>query len=366
MEKYQTKVDRKTHIDLIKFVAMLMVIMYHSTIYQYNFIENEKISYYLIYFFRGILSTCVPLFFFVNGYLILNKKMNLKNHIKKSCKLIFLTVTWGIISLIIIMYIRGEQVSPKEFILNLWKWNPIYRIDHLWYMGALICIYVFFPLIKNVYDENRNSFIYFLVVCFIFTFINVFLCDLGTIAINIIFGKGKIYSANLFNMFDPFRGIFGYTFVYFCLGGLIYNFEEKIRNINPLKRNAIAIVGIILSTYCLGMQGIYYSNLEKKIWDVVWDGYDTIYTFINVICIYILSCSYNSNNKFIYHASCNTLGIFFMHNIFIYMTKKYIISLQFFTTLIGNVVYAFLILTMCLLSAVIIKKTPIAKLFIQS
>lgn len=237
---------RQTHIDLIEFMAIIMVITYHLGINNFNFIENPTILKYVNYLFRTILSTAVPLFFFANGYLLLNREFDLKKHVKKMLKLVFLSIIWGVIGLFLIMHIMNFPLTIDEFIENLINWKPLGWINHLWYIGALICIYVFLPLIKNAYDTNRKSFIYFLIICFIFTFINTFLCEVYTIYKNWRYHTNIIYVKNFFNSYNPFRERYGYTFVYFMLGGLIYNVEEKIRGIRPLERNIMAITNLYI------------------------------------------------------------------------------------------------------------------------
>ncbi len=75
---------RYDSIDLIECIAMLFVVMYHSTTVPYDF--NQSAYECVNYFIRAILSTCVPLFFFANGYLLINKKFDLKKHLKKNSK----------------------------------------------------------------------------------------------------------------------------------------------------------------------------------------------------------------------------------------------------------------------------------------
>ena len=149
---------RLAHIDILEFIAIFFVILYHSTLYSYDFLMECKFTHYVLYYFRTILSTCVPLFFFANGYLLFGKSFALRKHILKMIKLIALTMIWAIITLIFLQPIKQETLSLVEFIKSIWHWKQGW-INHLWYMGALICIYVFFPLLKNAYDNNYKVFL---------------------------------------------------------------------------------------------------------------------------------------------------------------------------------------------------------------
>ena len=351
--------ERYHAIDIIKVLGLLFVILYHSATYQYDWLEDGQALFYFRYYFRTILSTCVPLFFFANGYLLLNKQFDLRKHIVKSIKITVLTVIWGIIGLLVISQVKGSCFSFKEFVSNLWHWKPIGWIDHLWYMGALICIYAFFPMIKSVYDNQKKIFYFFTIAAAVFTFCNTLLAYGGSLFIDLFFNETIISRRNIFNMFNPFRGIYGYSFVYFCVGGIAREKENII--INAKHRIGISFSCIIVSCLLLFGLGVFFSNAKGKLWDVVWNGYDTIFTFINVICIYALCLGYNGKLPIIKIISCNTLGIYFIHNIIIRLTKEYVIQIPLVHTVVGNIAYACAVIILCLSITLIIKKIPVLK-----
>ena len=164
----------------------------------------------------------------------------------------------------------------------------------------------------------------------------------------------------LFTMFNPFRGIYGYSFVYFCIGGLIYTYEDKILEIKKVKRNIISGIVVLISCTFLFLVGVFYS-LDGTLWDVIWNGYDTVFTFFNVLAIYVLSLSYTKNNKLIKNISCNTLGIYFIHGLIIRSTRPILKSYDIFSNLPSNIIYAVLILLVSLLICLLFKKIPLLK-----
>ena len=66
---------RYRNIDLMEVIAMYLVIFYHFTTMQYDFMSNPQLISYINYSIRTICSMCVPLFFFANGFFI-NQKGN--------------------------------------------------------------------------------------------------------------------------------------------------------------------------------------------------------------------------------------------------------------------------------------------------
>lgn len=87
--------QRYVFIDLLKCVAILFVVMLHVRVDNYNWLDNGEPLYIFRYCFRSILAVCVPLFFFCNGFLLLNKAFDLRKHIIKTAKTLVITIVWG-------------------------------------------------------------------------------------------------------------------------------------------------------------------------------------------------------------------------------------------------------------------------------
>ena len=348
--------ERWHYIDLMEFIGIFFVLMYHSTTYSYFSIgDTSKIAFFR-YYLRTILLTCVPIFFFANGYLLLNRSFNLKRHIVKMIKIIFLTVLWAMI----VVILSHENLSLRQFISYVWNIEQG-GINYLWYMGALICIYVFFPLLKIAFDNNKKVFIYFTVVSAILTLGNTFIGYSISIVLNLLKIHNGLINTNWFNMFNPFRGIYGFAFVYFCVGGLSHQLKGKIEKVNIKKRVALSVLTILLSSLGLFITAILLSNITGQLWEIVWYGYDTIFTFVNTIAIFVLCLSYKGGSKFIRLISVNTLGIYFIHIIFRNLSRQYVVQIPIFTTFIGCAFYAFIIMLVSLIVTKILLKIPILK-----
>ena len=340
-------------VDLMETIAMYLVVLYHGTIYA----ENSELDKCLMYFFRTIISTSVPIFFFVNGYLLFNRKFELKKHILKTIRLIVLTGIWAVITLGLLMVIKNEYLTFSDILKYLWTWK-LGWLNHLWYMGALVCIYIFFPLLKVVYDTNKKIFIYFIVVCAIVTFGNSLMNVAATVVSCLLNMGDTFYDVNFFNMFNPLRVIYVYTLVYFCFGGMIPLIYNRIVSIESKKRNRIAIVGLLMNLFLLFGIGIMYSNLLDEMWDVAWKSCGTIFTFLNVFFIFVLCLNFNSDNKLIATISKNTMGIYFLHELFIQLTRPSIMSNPLLCNFFVNIIYAGLIVLVSLAFCIGLKKIP--------
>ena len=350
--------NRLTHIDLIKTIAIFFVLMYHCTLFSIDFLSDSSPIYYMHYFYRTILATCVPLFFFVNGYLLFGSKFDLRKHIFKIVKMTILTMVWAVITMCVLQVLRGEYFSIVEFLRAIWNWKEGW-VNHLWFMGALICIYVIFPILKNAYDTNIRLFTYFAISCALFTIGNTFINHMGTVGANLLLGKKIVFDGfEFFNMFNPFRGIYGYTLVYFCVGGLAYRFQGELTKISIKKRNVISVLGIVVSCSALFAIGCLYSKLNGSIWDVVWNGYDTIFTLINVLCIFVLSLNWQKDSRIVRTISSNTLGIYFIHINILYPLIPYMENCVFLSNPIVNILINVLVLGVCVCICIVLRKCP--------
>ena len=279
--------ERLYYIDLLETIAIVMVLSYHATNYSSDFLQGSEVfRHYLRYYIRGILSCCAPLFFFANGYLLFRCELDLKKH---------------------------EFLSFKEFLGGIWSWKSGW-INHLWYLHTLIIIYLLFPLLKLAYDSRRDFFYFFLIVAAILSFGNRGINILATLGAQFTPGKLTFHRFNWFNAFNPFQGLNGYAFVYFCLGGIA---DELLDRLSILRKPPVSIAVLLLSMLGLFGVGVAYSHIMHEIWDLVWEGYDTVFTLINVFCLFSLCRSYTGKNRALrqgfYLISSNTLGIYFVH-----------------------------------------------------
>ena len=295
------KGERFHNIDLIEALAMLFVVIYHTQVYDSNIMPEgggAPASAYANYMLRGILSTCVPLFFFANGFLLFNRPLDLKKHLRRTGRFIVLTIVWAGILCAAGAFLTGSQLSPVAFVKTVWDGRVIAGINPLWFMGALVCLYVFFPLLKVAFDDNRKVFLFFVAACALFTFGNKAIDAVATLGVNAMAEEHRLVTGNAFNMFNPFRGIYAYSIVYFCLGGLAFGWIGWLKSVPPHRRTLVSAAVLFVMTGLLGAWGIYCSAASGKTWDSIWNGYDTLFTLANVLAIFALRLDYGGGVAF--------------------------------------------------------------------
>lgn len=367
-----TPKPRIAWIDLLETIAIFSVVLCHCTAHIANMpLSEANVGFYLHYALRSITAVCVPLFFFANGYLLLTRPFDLKRHFCKIIKFIFIAVFWYALTLAFLVFLHRDQLAANGFSNTIASLK--YGVTHLWYLGALVCLYIFFPLLKVAYDHHRQAFIYFTLICAIITFGNTLLNNFMTFYSSFIDHQGIIYTdTNFLNIFNPFRGMYGYTFVYFCLGGVVAYYFDKIKAIARQKRNLIALCGLILGWLGLFGLGLMYSKASGQIWDNIWYGYDTIFALITTISIFFLSLNWRQDNIIFRTISRNTLGIYLIHMLIIYaLTTRAngfimyytspLSSVPFIISFIGVIIYTIIVLLISLGITAIIKKLPLIK-----
>lgn len=360
MSTSATKKSRIAWIDLLETLAIFLVILCHNSLYQLDLVSpHAGFSNYLIYFINTIKVIGVPLFFFINGYLLFSKKLDLCRHLKKTIHYIIITIIWAGFALLVLNDFQFTSLS--SFL------SAKGDIAYLWFMGALIVIYFLFPILKAAYDQNPKLILYFVIMCAIFTFGNTILNQLYTIySAGILHQPVVHYDVNFFQMFNPFQGIHGYTLVYFCLGGLVYYYRDQILSLKPKTRNLIGVAGIIFGMAGLFLISLLYIKTRGIYWDHIFNGYDTVFAFCLTTGVFLLALNWSNArhpklNHFFEVASRNTLGIYFLHTILVFLSINFLRTIPVLCNFFGTFFYGVIVFFLSLTISIIMRKIPVIR-----
>lgn len=310
---------RIDELDLLKTIAIIMVVAQHVPLYNCDFFND---GYVIQYFFK-LLSEGVPLFFAVNGFLLLKKdNLDIKKHYKKVVKMIFLVFIWEIILITIGMMFDGTKFN-FGLVLDLFfrgGLNSSIYTSHLWFMQALIAIYCVYPLIWDAYHYNYELFkVLFIIICF-FTIVN------GSIELisNLLNYDGYAKMINYVSSYiERFAlvGDYKWQLFYFCLGGIIADNMGKIEE----KKNLAIVFGILA-----WLMSFVYANFVSNKTHVLFNEYfntNTIFMATIIIGWFALFLNFKSKGligKIITSIGKNTLGVYFIHTYFIRIVSIYI------------------------------------------
>lgn len=275
--------SRLIYLDYIKAIALILVLLYHCTFSQ---------SYIL----SPILSTCVPLFFCVNGFLMLRKEHTMREMLIKNIKILFLAVFWSVISIIIVNISNHDKIPP---IGDIWRKTQSPYIPynaHIWYMYSLAALNILNPIIGKFLREISKGEAY----CLIFVF-----C-LFSLQIT------SVYWPKILN-FMTWTNSFCLT--YYILGYLILS--KKI-NLSKIKIHLLIML-IILFVFLQYIHTFLAFNVQPftrliKHDSFIFQGFYTYPVFfLTCMLIELFTRIKLKNNNIIYFLSKNSLGIYLVH-----------------------------------------------------
>ncbi len=350
---------RYAGLDGMKTLAIFFVILYHGMAFESYILTDGSAISYIKYFLQGLLCICVPVFFFVNGALMLQKEFDVKKHIRRLLKTVFLIIFWGSFTILILMPVRSEFFTPAEFIKSLLSLRGNW-IHHLWFLCALFCVYVFLPLLKACFDSNRRAFVCFFVLVTIFTFGKTLLSQMSDI-FQILLGRDLIPDGfNWFGKLEPFAP-YGYAIGYFMLGGLLFDKRERLC---AKACRFVPILGAIIAAFCLFAYGVLVSRRDGVQFDVVCSAYDSIFASAITVSLFLLVLPMRSDGRlarFLNFCGSNTLGIYLIHWIILTSLEDILWRIPYYSSMPGKLVFCVLLFFLSLSISALIKRIPFIK-----
>ena len=259
--------NRIVYIDVIKFIAISLVITYHCHCF-----DNNVVS-------AAILSMCCPLFFAVNGSLLLRKDREYRYYVPKLLKILFLILFWGTISNVAHVVIYNEPYSIKQCLIDVYNLRMDY-CNHLWFLFTLFILYLLYPLLRPILRDRKVLFISLIVIC----------C----------FSLYGIYP--FFKRMNPIQGWHSYSLAYSVGGYAVLKTYE-------VKSKMILFVAFLFGIICQALFNHYYVCDDS-----VFVGYMTPFTFVTTLSlIKLFSMIQWKEHTVIDFIAHNTLGIYLVH-----------------------------------------------------
>lgn len=304
--------DRIFGYDLIKTIAIFMIVFYHLGGIDFGSIEAG--AFYYPNFNKFLLSFCsssVPLFLMVHGALILPRHFSFWKTFYKAFQMLILFL-FG-------KYVLQYLITEKCFSIED-------KMVHFWFLGTLGMVYLF------SYFLNRIKWLR--IVCLSLLLVYPFLFNLF-IDINLFFGPNhNVHIAG----HDGFFTL--YALVYFYLG---YYFKDY--NIRPLYSYILIISGLLF----INIDVILLSNYYHVVYEGVNSEFPTIGALLLSLGIYCrfvgVKISYYKIQNIISFIGSNTLGIYMFHVLIIFLIRKYTLFESFnlfYSTLVSCSIVIFL------------------------
>lgn len=279
---------RNINLDFIKVIACIGVVLLHTTIPGFKETRIWNYSSYLYYL--GTYS--IPLFFMVNGYLLLGKRNITYSYILPKVKWILITVSsWTII---VWLFKRDFAVNPvKKIIGSMVQKGYFFQF---WFFGSLILIYLCLPILKK-FLHSKRSYLYALsllvAISLIFELVN-FLLQIPV----------QTYVIQTFRLWT--------WFFYYILGGLVAQFNiDNLKSIFKGWMKVVSMLLLLISPMILFFMAktIYHNLFAEYFYDILLVKVISLGLFLTLLTLTIDSNKY----RIIYFLSVQTMGVFIIH-----------------------------------------------------
>ena len=294
-------------VDIARVIATFSVIWLHSAaplLYKYN--ELSITNWWAGNIYDSMVRMCVPLFFMLSGYLLLDKNENIANFFKKRMsKVIFPLIVWSV------FYILWKHYYEESASISLYSFyslalTPAYF--HLWFLYAIIGLYLFIPILRVLIQNSSKVLQYYFVV-------------LWFVAVSLIPFLEKVTHIDSRIDLNMISGFVGYLVVGYLLGNIK---STRTIFITSVITFILSIIFTSVGTYILTSRN-----------DGVFVGYLYSYKSPNIIFMsmsFIILVKYVSENfkflqtdllrKIVTLLSSASLGIYFIHTMILYILRK--------------------------------------------
>lgn len=239
----------------------------------------------LNHLFYATWVAAIPLFFMVSGYLLLGREyVGFKYSVKKIsaiCKyILFTSITYAALLFILDLYLIGDIIMATKIFIASCIFSPLQSVTQrgyfavYWYLGAMMLLYVFYPVLSRLYRCRRT----FLGIIIALAFIQI-----------------VVFSLNLYCGFEtkisqPMR-LWNWIF-YFMLGGALRWFD-----VAHIKLRKLIIVSICAYLF-------YIIAYDYMIWNFAlskacefWYSCPLVSIYVVGLFIFILKIDLNPRPK---------------------------------------------------------------------
>ncbi len=319
---------RNSNVELLKIIAILLIIISHIIPYNYkNFgleyidirLATSNITFIIFQFIRYLGQIGNILFVISSSWFLVEKN---KINIKKIFIIILNCFSISMICLFIII-LFGYELSPK---LILKQFFPITFANN-WFIGCYIMLYLFSPIINiiiNNLSENKMKIIAYFLSAF-----------------NVLqFFKQNNYIYNY---------LLGFISIYFIIA---YLKKYRIDNLNNIKKNVTTLILniclLLIFIVVLNLLGLKIGVLYNKM--QYFTNIKNPFVFLISLTIFNLFRNIKMNSKFINHISSLTLLVYLIHDN--YLIRE-LVRRDFFNFVYINFDYKYILL-ICLISSIVI------------
>lgn len=267
--------NRIVYVDMLRILSIVAVIVLHYTAEVLtNTNDFNSSAWWISNGFNSISRFAVPVFFMISGAMMLrtNIRSYREFYAKRVIPLLISLLTWSLIyGLYNQYYIIRSSMNAYEFVIDFgFRLLTDRNYVHLWFLYAIIAIYMTVPLIsKFIRSCSERDLRYYLLLWFIVSIAYRFISDA-------VFRATEQY-INIPIMNIPFfMGFLGY----FILGHYLFHYDLPGR-----AKNLLYNLGIV--SFFLTPVATYFASMHSGVLDEMFYGNYSITVFFMSVGLFI-------------------------------------------------------------------------------
>lgn len=327
--------------DLMESIAILMACSLHYPLFPIGSFPSE--------IWQLLCMGAVPTFFMINGYLLFSKPYSPKRHLKRVLNVVKGILFWKTLIFLIFLPMKTfdvVSVTPAAIVNYFLTADTLGNLPaaHIWFMYALLSIYILFPLFKFAYDCGKSNPIVFLIA------MGIVLIPFGKDIDWIIVAIGGNAASNAgaaINVSGPIASLFpfgpwGMYLVFFLMGPFIWpRIDRLARSMGSFKFALASLVCLSISLLIALMQDFVYHGSFCWAGEVIPDQYKHMATIGVAISLLSLSRAIPLSGmaeRVVSFFSRNTITIYYAHMpILFFLTIEYSWPLGFTLSIVRTV-----------------------------
>lgn len=277
LEKETPGIHQNTYIqyiDVLRVLSMLSVVFLHTAAGNLR-VNLGSHLWHFSNILTSIMSTSVPIFFMLSGAMLLNNSKTASisyTYKKRLPKALVPFIIWSLVAVayygLIGIYSDGNLSDALHRLKNIVN-TP--TTVHLWFMYALIPLYLLSPILKKLVESmSMNLVKYCLILWFTFSSLLPTLSSLVPSTIRPFFVMNKEYNMNFLN------GYIGY----FLLGYYLLNYKNKM---------SIKLLSciVVIDTAIISI-GSWYKTMAAGQYSEIFKVYSRAFVLVLSVAIFLL------------------------------------------------------------------------------
>lgn len=300
--------EKNYNLELIRTISFVLVVVIHVSNYfcrAFGKISGGEYGFALV--LDTLARISVPSFFMLSGALLLGREESVETCWKRGARFLPPLLIWSIVYYLFNVYYMGSEFQLEKIL-----WMPVEA--HLWYLYAMIPLYLVLPffqvLVRHLTPKMEKA-----------------LLLLGTGAILFNYGLSLFDGALYYDV--PLFGDRVYSY-YFFLGFYLMKYKEKIR----IRNRWLVVIFLASNTLTIGLTAVFSVITGDHVERTLEYGFPLI--ILSSVAFFLWMLRLGNGNVHLKASAKRVIdrwcacsfGIYLIHIIFLDMFKKHVAATE--------------------------------------